>query len=139
MTDTTIRKSIYLNATKEQVWAYLTDPEKLAIWFHKPPQTLTEGSDYEMFGVDSGDKLMWGEVLAARPHDHLEYSVSIAPMAGASSIVKWTLEGVPGGTRLSLEHSGLPQGAEAFGLTLALDKGWDDHIARMRASLHETA
>ncbi len=27
---TTISKSIYLRATKETVWAYLTDPEKLA-------------------------------------------------------------------------------------------------------------
>ncbi len=57
-------------------------------------------------------------------------------MGDAVSTVKWSLEDVPGGTRLSLEHSGLPEGAEAFGLTLALDKGWDDHIARMRASLH---
>ncbi len=139
MTDTTIRKSIYLKATKEQVWAYLTDPQKLAIWFHRPKEILTEGRDYAMFGVESGDRLMWGQVLAARPHDQLEYSFSIAPMAGASSVVKWTLESVAGGTRLSLEHSGLPEGADTFGLTLALDKGWDDHIARMRASLHETS
>lgn len=34
-------------------------------------------------------------------------------------------------------QSTLPQGAEAFGLTLALDKGWDDHLARMRAAAHE--
>jgi len=136
MTDTTIRKSVYLKATREQVWAYLTDPDKLAIWFHKPEKTLAEGDDYAMYGTTSGDKLMWGRIKAARPHDYLEYSFTIAPMGDATSDVKWTLEEVAGGTRLSLEHSGLPQGAEAFGLTLALDKGWDDHIARMRAALH---
>ena len=136
MTDTILQKSIYLRATPEKVWAYLTDPEKLAIWVHKPKVALTTG-EYEMFGVDSGDRLMWGEVLVSEPFKRLEYTFSVAPMGDATSTVKWTLEEVAGGTRLSLIHEGLPQGADAFGLTLALDKGWDDHLGRMRASAHE--
>jgi uncharacterized protein YndB with AHSA1/START domain len=136
MTDTTLNKSIYLKASKATVWDYLTDPDKLAIWFHKPKETLAHGADYEMFGVTSGDKLMWGKVNEARPHDYLEYTFTIAPMGDATSTVKWTLEEVAGGTRLSLSHEGLPQGEEAFGLTLALDKGWDDHLGRMRADAH---
>jgi uncharacterized protein YndB with AHSA1/START domain len=135
MTDTILQKSIYLKATPAQVWAYLTDPAKLAIWFHKPKTPLVEG-DYEMFGVDSGDKMMWGEVLVAEPFTRLEYTFTIAPMGDKTSTVKWNLEEVAGGTKLSLRHEGLPQGEEAFGLTLALDKGWDDHLARMRASAH---
>ena len=136
MTETTLMKTIYLKASPAKVWDYLTDPDKLAIWFHKPQSPLVEG-EYEMFGTESGQKLMWGDVLVAEPFKRLEYTFSIAPMAGQSSTVKWTLEEVPGGTRLSLRHEGLPQGEEAFGLTLALDKGWDDHLARMRASLHD--
>ena len=136
MTDTVLRKSIYLKASPQQVWAYLTDPEKLALWFHKPAHQLTEG-DYEMFGVESGDRLMWGTVLAAEPYSRLEYTFTIKPMGDAISTVRWTLEEVPGGTNLMLQHEGLPQGEEAFGLTLALDKGWDDHLARMRSSLHD--
>ena len=31
MTDCIIRKSIFLNADHQTVWAYLTDPDKLAI------------------------------------------------------------------------------------------------------------
>ena len=136
MTDTIIRKSIYLNASKEQVGAYLTDPDKLAIWFHKPKTPLTGGEDYTMYGAESGKALMWGKVLKSDPYDALEYTFTIAPMGDSVSTVKWTLQDVAGGTRLSLEHTGLPQGAEAFGLTLALDKGWDDHIGRMRADIH---
>ncbi len=136
MTETTLTKTIYLKASPAKVWDYLTDPDKLATWFHKPQSPLVEG-EYEMFGTESGQKLMWGDVLVAEPFKRLEYTFSIAPMAGQSSTVKWTLEEVPGGTRLSLRHEGLPQGEEAFGLTLALDKGWDDHLARMRASLHD--
>ncbi|MGJ8570020.1 MAG: SRPBCC family protein [Hoeflea sp.] len=135
MTDTILQKSIYLKATPAQVWAYLTDPDKLAIWFHKPETALVEG-DYEMFGVESGDKLMWGKVLVAEPFSRLEYTFTIKPMGDQISTVKWRLEEVPGGTNLSLRHEGLPQGADSFGLTLALDKGWDDHLTRMRASAH---
>jgi hypothetical protein len=79
---------------------------------------------------------MWGKVLVAKPFTQLEYTFSIAPMGDQSSTVRWLLTEVPGGTNLSLRHEGLPQGAEAYGLTLALDKGWDDHLARMRTSAH---
>ena len=137
MTGTTINKAIYLNADKKKVWDYLTDPDKLALWFHKPKQTLEAGQDLAMYGTESGDKLIWGKVTRAEPHDMLEYTFTVKPMGDAVSTVLWTLETVDGGTRLSLEHSGLPAGAEAFGLTLALDKGWDDHIGRMRESIHE--
>ncbi len=136
MNDTVLNKTIYLKASPAKVWDYLTDPEKLAIWFHRPAAALTEG-EYEMFGTKSGDRLMWGKVLVAEPYKRLEYTFSIAPMGGSSSTVRWTLEEVAGGTNLSLRHEGLPQGEEAFGLTLALDKGWDDHLARMRESVHE--
>lgn len=137
MTDHVLQKSIFLKAPAAQVWEYLTNPEKLAIWFHKPEKPLALGA-YEMFGAESGDKLMWGDVTVFEPHNRLEYTFTIAPMGGASSDVKWLLTEVQGGTKLSLRHEGLPQGAEAFDLTLALDKGWDDHIGRMRASLHNT-
>jgi uncharacterized protein YndB with AHSA1/START domain len=135
MTENILSKSIYLRATPAQVWAYLTDPDKLAKWFHKPSAALAEG-DYEMFGTESGDRLMWGKVLVAEPFSRLEYTFTIAPMGDRTSTVKWKLTEVAGGTNLSLRHEGLPQGAEAFDLMLALDKGWDDHLARMRASAH---
>ena len=61
MTETSIQKTIFLKAPAATVWDYLTDPNKLAIWFHKPKSPLVVG-DYAMFGTDSGDKLMWGTV-----------------------------------------------------------------------------
>ena len=136
MNDRIIRKSIFLNANRQTVWAYLTDPKKLAVWFHPPQTPLKEGEKLEMFGKESGDLLMWGDVIVAREPEYLEYTFIIKPMGDATSTVKWTLTEVAGGTQLSLEHTGLPQGAEAFGLTLALDKGWDEHLAEMRADAH---
>ena len=135
MTDT-LNKTIYMKASKEDVWAFLTDPEKLALWFHKPKGALADGKDYAIYGTTSGDKLMWGTVNVANPHDYLEYSFTITPMGDATSTVKWTLEAVDGGTRLSLAHEGLPAGEDAFGLTVALDNGWDKHFADLRGALH---
>lgn len=133
MTTNTLRKSILLAASRETVWDYLTQPDKLAIWFHPPKVPLAEGQPLEMFGADSGDLLMWGKVITARAPEYLEYTFTIKPMGKAVSVVKWHLEALDGGTRLSLEHDGLPEGAEGFGLLMALDKGWDEHLARMRA------
>ncbi|MDV7143191.1 SRPBCC domain-containing protein [Tropicimonas sp. TH_r6] len=134
MTEITLNKTIFLPADKARVWAFLTDPEKLAAWFHKPAVPLGEGTSYEMFGTQSGERLMWGEVISARPHDYLEYTFEIAPLQGHATRVAWTLEAVPGGTRLSLVHSGLPEGEAGFGLVLALDEGWDSHLGRLRTN-----
>lgn len=136
MTSRTIKKSIFLNANRETVWAYLTDPDKLGIWFHAPKKPIAEGEKLEMFGTESGDLLIWGDVVTARSPEYLEYTFTIKPMGDATSTVKWTLDEVAGGTQLSLEHSGLPQSAESFGLTLALDKGWDGHLSSMRDDAH---
>ncbi len=135
MSGITLNKTIFLPADKARVWAFLTDPEKLATWFHKPAAPLAAQASYEMFGTESGDRLMWGEVIAARPHDYLEYSFEIGPLQGVATRVAWTLEAVPGGTRLSLVHSGLPEGEAGFGLVLALDEGWDSHLSRLRINL----
>ena len=90
----------------------------------------------KMLGADSGDLLMWGDVIVAREPEYLEYAFIIKTMGDAISTVKWTLTEVAGGTQLSLEHIGLRQNTESFDLTLVLDKGWDDYLARMRTDAH---
>ena len=55
MTDTNLRKTIYLKAPRALVWDYLTQPEHLAKWFHAPKSPLAQGEKLEMFGTTSGD------------------------------------------------------------------------------------
>jgi len=138
MTNAVLQKTIFLRADTDTVWAYLTEPERLAEWFHKPERPLKAGDKLEMFGTSSGDLLIWGDVRVARPPEYLEYTFTIKPLGDAVSVVKWTLTPVASGTRLELRHEGLPQSAEAFGLILALDDGWDKHLGQMRSALHET-
>ncbi|MGZ2255897.1 SRPBCC family protein [Roseobacter sp. A03A-229] len=137
MTAPVLRKTIFLKATRAEVWAFLTEPEHLVKWFHAPKQTLAEGQKLEMYGSTSGDLLIWGEVKVARAPEYLEHTFTVKPMGDAVSLVKWTLTEVTGGTQLSLEHSGLPATAEGFGMVLSLDKGWDEHFGQMREALHD--
>ena len=43
MTETTITKTIYIAASRETVWAYLTDKDKLGEWFHPAGDDLAVG------------------------------------------------------------------------------------------------
>lgn len=136
MTGTTLHKCIYLKAEPAEVWDYLTQPEKLAEWFHAPKSPLAAGQPLKLYGATSGDLLIWGEVRVARPHEYLEYSFSIKHMAGSDSLVRWTLEKIPGGTRLLLEHSGLATTGEQFDVAVMLDEGWEEHMTQLRKVLH---
>ena len=131
MTQHAIRKSMFLAASRDRVWQYLTDPDPLAEWFHRPDGALACGTSFEMKGSE-GKKLCWGEVLSADPPSRLTYTFTAGPMNGLITTVTWTLTAVEGGTHLELLHEGFPAGAEAFGLVVAFDSGWDDHLKRMR-------
>ncbi|SMX33510.1 SRPBCC family protein [Actibacterium lipolyticum] len=135
MTDTVIEKTVFLAANKPDVWAFLTDAKKLGQWFHPAQADLAEGEDYLLTSQKDGDRMCWGTVEKADPHDYLRWSFTVGPMQGSMSTVEWRLEDVPGGTRLSLTHSGLPQGSEGFGLVIALDKGWHGFLLNLH-NLH---
>lgn len=131
--DTTIRKSIFLPADKPTVWRYLTDADWLSRWFHPADKDLAQGQDYLLTSQKDGDRMCWGTVEEMRPHDYMRWSFTVGPMNGQMSCVEWRLENAPGGTRLVLEHSGLPQESDGFGLVLALDKGWHGFLGNLRS------
>ena len=136
MSKTTINKSIFLKATREAVWGYLTDKDKLGEWFHPADANLTEGKPYALLGdaTDSNSKVCWGDVLVAKKPSFLSYTFTVKPMGGAMTTVSWTLEDAAGGTRVTLTHEGIGEasGDAALGLLMALDKGWDEHFAKLR-------
>lgn len=139
MSTTTIHKSIFLNAPRETVWAYLTDKDKLGEWFHPADANLTEGKPYALFGdaADSSSKMCWGEVLSAKKPSFLSYTLTIKPLGGAMTTVNWTLEDAAGGTRVTLSHEGIGEAAgdAALGLLMALEEGWDKHFSKLRGKV----
>ncbi|MEM7523462.1 MAG: SRPBCC domain-containing protein [Pseudomonadota bacterium] len=132
MTEMTLRKTIYLEAAPEVVWAFLTKAEKLGAWFHPAAADLRPGEDYSLVGADGG-AICWGRVTAMEPHSRLAYTFTVKPLDGHMTDVEWTLSKAAGGTRLSLVHSGLPEDERGYGLVRALDVGWDEHLGKLRA------
>lgn len=133
MTDTTIRKSVFLGADRETVWSFLTSAEALGKWFHPAQADLQDGADFTLVSQKDGDRMCWGKVEEMRQPDYMRWAFTVGPMNGVMSTVEWQLDDAPGGTRLTLTHSGLPEDAEGFGLVLALDKGWHGFLL----NLHE--
>ena len=134
MTATTIQKSIYLPTDRASVWAWLTNAEKLGRWFHPAQEDLSKGAEYLLTSQKDGDRMCWGKVQEMRPVEYMRWSFTVGPANGAMSTVEWELSDAPGGTRLSLTHSGLPDSADGFDLVLALDKGWHGFLSSLRES-----
>ena len=131
MTDTTIRKSVFLAADPDTVWTYLTGAEALGRWFHPAQEDLSEGGDFTLLSQKDGDRMCWGKVEEMRAPTYMRWAFTVGPLNGVMTTVEWHLDAAPGGTRLSLTHSGLPDGAEGYGLVMALDKGWHGFLLNL--------
>jgi uncharacterized protein YndB with AHSA1/START domain len=140
MSNSTINKSAFFAASRETVWSYLTDKDKLATWFFQGEADLAEGENYSLVEIaedGSVEKKCWGTVQKMDPPSTLVYTFTFAPLGGSLTTVTWTLEEAHGGTRLSLSHEGIDAaaGEAAMGMLMALDAGWDKHIAGLRAAM----
>ncbi len=76
--------------------------------------------------------MCWGKVIEMRKPEYMRWDFTVGPLNGRMTCVEWRIEPASSGVRLSLEHSGLPEGAEAFGLILAMDKGWHGFLLGLR-------
>jgi len=133
----TITKTVFFKTSRETVWAFLTEKDKLAEWFHPAEADLADGQDYALIGTSAEgqtSKQCWGTVEHWEPHSKLIYSFTVKPLNGVMTKVTWTLDDARGGTRLTLNHEGLAAaGDAALGLLTALDAGWDEHLGRLRS------
>ncbi|MEM6635641.1 MAG: SRPBCC domain-containing protein [Pseudomonadota bacterium] len=129
-----IRKSILIGASPERVWAYLTEAELLAKWFHPAREDLAQGKDFALL-ADDGSVLCWGKIIEARPPFHLKMTFTARPMNGLMTTVTFSLAREGQGTRLDLLHQGLHGADDPFGLTLAFDTGWDQHFVTLRKTI----
>ncbi len=137
MSETNITKSVILAASREDVWEFLTDKDKLAEWFLNTETDLAVGKDYALFKENQdglAETMVWGSVLEMIPPEKLVYTFTFKPLGEAMTRVVWELDEVQGGTKLSLTHSGIEAaaGEAAMNMLLALDGGWAKHITKLR-------
>jgi uncharacterized protein YndB with AHSA1/START domain len=112
----TVRATVEIAASPEAVFRALTDPGELARWWGSPDvyQTHDWKLDLRPGGKWScqarsaeGTGEVRGEYLAIDPPRLLEYTWEPSWEQYKQSIVRCTLEAVPGGTRVDLLHRGL--------------------------------
>jgi uncharacterized protein YndB with AHSA1/START domain len=123
-----------------RVWAMLTEPALLQRWFDRADVDLRVGGDFLIYFPDG---VMRGVIRALEPERLLEYSWG-EDDSMPSSVVRWTLSPLGGGTKLTLMHilpAGTPDGHAVElggGWHLILDRlgGGDasDHQALLRES-----
>jgi uncharacterized protein YndB with AHSA1/START domain len=127
-----IRKSVHLPCDAQTAWDHLTQPDLLGKWFHPAEAPLAEGEDYTLVSQKDGERMCFGRVLEMRAPHYMKWDFSVGPLNGEMTTVEWHIEPTAGGVRLTLEHTGLPASAEAYGLVLALDKGWHGFLLELR-------
>lgn len=137
MSKDTLQKTIFLNASLDTVWEFLVDKDKLGLWFHPAQHHLQAGQDYALTSTDAEgniEKICWGKVLEMDAPNRLVMTFTVKPLGTNESTLVWTLESAHGGTRLTLEHSGLASaaGASPLPLLMAIDEGWDEHFGKLR-------
>ena len=138
----TIHKTVFFKAPRETVWAFLTDKDKLGLWYFAAEADLAEGEDYSLYRVaDDGTRArqVWGRVMEMNAPSKLVTTFCFAPLENRETTITWTLETAAGGTRLSLAHEGIEEaaGAAALSLLTALDAGWDKHIGNLRPLIND--
>jgi len=129
-------KTIYLKAPRERVWFYLTDPEKLARWFHEGQGKMVVGGDYALLSEhkDREDpRLCWGRVLEMDKPNRLVYTFTHEWLKGVETTVEWVLTDIGEGTQLTMTHTGFDlSSADTFTECSDHDKGWDEMFQRLR-------
>ena len=122
MTSFSIQMKFRVNASPEEVFTLLADPEKIALWGGgKSVLEPKVGGQFEMF-----DGWVKGTVIDYVPGKALSYTWRPDDFheEWADSEVHYKLRGVGEGTEISLEHVKLPNLKE----TKDHETGWEDYV-----------
>lgn len=127
------------------IWRMLTSGDLIARWL-MPPEGFdpTVGTRFTFRTRPAGewDGTIRCEVLEVVPHRRFSYSWkgghegNVGYGSSLDTVVTWTLEGVEGGTRVRLVHSGfeLPRNESAF---RTMGEGWNKVVPKLRAETDE--
>ena len=138
-----IERDIVIDAPPERVWAVLTEPEHVAVWFSQS----VEGD----LRPGAGSTLTWKEhgsfpivVERSEPPSFFSYrwaarSPGAEPAAGNSTLVEFTLVPEGAGTRLRVVESGFGSlDAEQEEYVRDNTEGWKGALSSLQEYVAET-
>ena len=114
----------HYRAPIEKLWAALTIPERLADWFGEAEVDLRTGGSIRMSW--NGSKHTEMQITVCEPPRSLAWVWSIA---GKPTLVRFDLASEPGGSSLTLTHSGVPAAGEG------VRAGWHAHLEAIPAAI----
>jgi uncharacterized protein YndB with AHSA1/START domain len=126
--------------SRERIWAALTDGALMARWIMPPTGFAAVVGTRFTFQTKAGgawDGTIHCQVVEVEANERLAYSwkggheSNIGYGSPLDTLVTFTLRTVPGGTRLTLVHSGfaLPKNESAF---TNMSEGWKHVVTRLR-------
>lgn len=122
-------REIDIDAPPETVFAYLTDPVKLARWWGLEPQIDPRPGGIYRVKFLGGRVTVTGEVKEIVPNKRLVHTWGWdgdwSPIPSGGSTVEITLTPRGHGTHLELRHSGLRDTVDFHG------RGWDHYLPRL--------
>ncbi|MBC8753169.1 SRPBCC domain-containing protein [Kordia sp. YSTF-M3] len=134
-----ITKEKVFNHPIDVIWNAITKAEELSTWFIKTNFKAETGFQYTFFPTEEkGCEAITGTIKSADPYT-LVYTWEVAD-TNVETTVSWTLETVPEGTKLHLEHSGIAnyKGETAIAMFESFNGGWDNCLTKLLAYLKET-
>jgi uncharacterized protein YndB with AHSA1/START domain len=131
-----IERELTLPVPIEQVWAALTEPNHLREWFGPAlAEVDLRPGGQARFGWKVGGEVYPAVVETVEPPTRFSYrwEPGAGGTDGITTLVEFTLEELPGGTRLRLVESGfsaLPPSYRADN-----DDGWTEELGELEAYL----
>ena len=128
-----IAKDVYIAAPRHIVYAFLTDPAKVAQWFGIDPQLDPRpGGLFRItFDREGAENVARGEYVEAVPHSKVAFTWGFEreghAVPAGSTLVEITLEPEGDGTRLRLIHRDLTGEQREMH-----DAGWRRYVARLK-------
>jgi len=124
-----IERTMTLDVPRDEVWAALTEPDRISKWFGQKTELDLRPGGQGSFGWESTTvNVVVEEVDPPRKFSY-RWEPGMVPVPGTTTLVEFTLEETEGGTVLHLVESGfaaLPPKAREGN-----DKGWDEELGEL--------
>ncbi|MEU8202876.1 SRPBCC domain-containing protein [Streptosporangium sp. NPDC049046] len=139
-----IERVVILRHPVERVWAALTTAEGLSRWFGSAAEIDLRPGGRAFFRWDDLDQESVATIAVVDPPHRFAFRWAIEGLPGHGTprtLVDFTLEPVPDGTRLRLVESGFTQAADdvARSAHKANSQGWDTELVDLETYLDAAA
>jgi uncharacterized protein YndB with AHSA1/START domain len=135
MTTLDITRTIDIHAPAKKVWAAITDPDLIAQWFGDTAEFVAEAGAKGEFGwTEHGGSFRVLVEHVEEPRTLIyrwarEFDVDPAP--GNSTLVRFDLEDIPQGTRLTVFETGFEDLSDPQGAHVGNTKGWRAELGEL--------